>query len=472
MSGIILRPQKGPQEMFLTTPADIAIYGGAAGGGKTYGLLLEPLRHINKAGYGATIFRKNATQISIDGGLLDESAAIYGNIKGAVFKASPKPHWSFNGKARVSFMHIDGDRDVTKWQGSQICTIGFDELTHFSEFVFFYMLSRNRSTCGVKPYVRATCNPDVDSWVADFIRWWIDPNTGYAIPERSGKIRYFFRSDGNLTWGDSVEELSETCAGMSEFSPELCKSVTFIASSIHDNKELLRIDPGYLANLYGLTIVEKERLLKGNWKIRPAAGLYFKREQTRIVKEIPDKIVAIGRAWDLAATEITAENKTPDRTAGCLMARMRNGQYIILDAKRMAFSASAVRQLVKSTAVTDKAVFGCRRVSIPQDPGQAGKEQSESYRRELAGFTVESKPVSGDKIRRAEPFAAQWQVGNVLLLEGEWNDVFMDELEGFPDALHDDQVDAASDAFSMVARMNNTQLPEIDGALMKESYWT
>ena len=60
----------------------------------------------------------------------------------------------------------------------------------------------------------------------------------------------------------------------------------------------------------------------------------------------------------------------------------------------------------------------------------------------------------------------------MLLLEGEWNDVFMDELEGFPDALHDDQVDAASDAFSMVARMNNTQLPEIDGALMKESYWT
>ena len=57
MSGIILRPQKGPQEMFLTTPADIAIYGGAAGGGKTYGLLLEPLRHINKAGYGATIVR-------------------------------------------------------------------------------------------------------------------------------------------------------------------------------------------------------------------------------------------------------------------------------------------------------------------------------------------------------------------------------------------------------------------------------
>lgn len=160
---MILRPQKGPQEQFLATKADIAIYGGAAGGGKTYALLLEPLRHMNVEGYSATIFRKNATQITIDGDLLDESMQIYGLLRNAVYKASPKPHWTFGGKAKISFMHIDGDRDLPKWQGSQICFLGFDELCHFSEMQFFYMLSRNSSTCGVKPYVRATCNPDVDS---------------------------------------------------------------------------------------------------------------------------------------------------------------------------------------------------------------------------------------------------------------------------------------------------------------------
>ena len=74
---MILRLQKGPQEQFLSTKADIAIYGGAAGGGKTYAMLLEPLRHMNVEGYSATIFRKNATQITIDGGLLDESMQIY-----------------------------------------------------------------------------------------------------------------------------------------------------------------------------------------------------------------------------------------------------------------------------------------------------------------------------------------------------------------------------------------------------------
>lgn len=93
--------------------------------------------------------------------------------------------------------------------------------------------------------VRATCNPDVDSWVAKFIAWWIDQETGYPIPERSGVLRYFCRENVEVKWGDSPEELSEKYG----VEPELCKSVTFIASSVYDNKILLERDPSYLANL-------------------------------------------------------------------------------------------------------------------------------------------------------------------------------------------------------------------------------
>jgi hypothetical protein len=80
---------------------------------------------------------------------------------------------------------------VHAWKGAQITLICFDELTHFSAHQFFYMVSRNRSTCGVRPYIRATCNPDADSWVADFLSWWIDPESGHPIRERAGVLRYF-----------------------------------------------------------------------------------------------------------------------------------------------------------------------------------------------------------------------------------------------------------------------------------------
>ena len=88
--------------------------------------------------------------------------------------------WRRGGK--IKFAHLQFDNTVYDWQGAQITLIGFDELTHFTAHQFFYMVSRNRSTCGVRPYIRATCNPDADSWVADFLAWWINPETGLPIP--------------------------------------------------------------------------------------------------------------------------------------------------------------------------------------------------------------------------------------------------------------------------------------------------
>ena len=299
------------------------------------------------------VFRRQANQITNAGGLWDTAISIYSQL-GATFKSSPSPQVIFPSGARISFNHLQLDRDVYSWQGAQLCFCAFDELVHFTEKQFFYMLSRNRSTCGVKPYIRATTNPDADSWVADFLSWWINQETGYPIPERSGVIRYLYRTDGELIWGDTVQELVDKYHA----DPALCKSVTFIASSIYDNKILLEANPEYLANLNGLDIVEKERLLKGNWKIRPSAGLYFKRENVRIVQTIPGRLISVCRSWDLAATEITIENKNPDRTAGVLMGRLKSGEFIVLDVIRRAANAADVRRMIVQTAKADRADYG------------------------------------------------------------------------------------------------------------------
>ena len=454
----ILQPQPGPQTAFMATPADVCIYGGAAGGGKTYGLLLSALRYKNIPGFGCTIFRKHYNQIFAQGGLWDEAAKMFTGISGAEPRLS-RSMWVFKNRSgevisNISFAHIERKEDLPKWQGSQICEIGFDELTHFPAEVFYYMLSRNRSTCGVQPFVRATCNPDSESWVADFISWWLDPDTGYPVSDRSGKLRWFVRRDDMIHWADTKEELIERFR-LEEDEP---KSATFIMSSLMDNKELLRINPGYLANLKALPLVERERLLMGNWKIKPAAGLYFKRTQLgNILGDVPQDVVTWVRCWDLAATEKT-DGGDPAYTAGVLMGKRKNGRYVIADVINRQMSASDVRQTIKLTAQADLSAYKRVRIRLPKDPGQAGKEQAESYIKFLSGFNVTAVAETGSKEARAEPLAAQWQAGNFDIVAGRWNEEYLTQLENFPEGKFKDMVDASANAFAEIETKNTFNL--------------
>lgn len=451
---MIIKPQPGPQERFLATSADICIYGGSAGGGKSYGLLLTPLRYKNVPGFTCTIFRKNYNQIFSQGGLWDEADKIYHSIPGAE-KRGGDGSWMFRSPegeilGRVKFAHLDRDDAVHNWQGSQIAEICWDELTHFSERQFFYMLSRNRSTCGVKPFVRATCNPDANSWVAEFISWWIDQDSGYAIQERSGVKRWFIRRDEQLYWADSRTELWKQFDLKTPEEREEPKSVTFIASSIYDNKELLKVNPSYLANLKSLSIVERERLLYGNWKIKPSAGLYFKRTQLgNILEVIPNDVIQWVRCWDLAATE-KDENGDAAYTAGVLIGKRKNGRYLVADVINKQMAASDVRQTIRLTAQKDRAEFKRVRIRLPQDPGQAGKEQAQSYIKLLSGFDVTAVSESGSKESRAEPMAAQWQAGNFDILHADWNEAYLEQLENFPEWKFKDMVDASANGFAEV----------------------
>lgn len=264
---IEIRPQEGYQTNFLSTPADIAIGGGGAGVGKTFSLLLETLRYNKNPKFGATIFRRTYPQIISQGGLWDESENLY-PVLGA--KPNSADHsWKFNSGARVAFSHMQHEKNVYDWQGSQIPLIGFDELTHFTKKQFLYMLSRNRTTCGVKPYVRATCNPDPDSFIAEMIDWAID-DAGYVKKEMNNKLRYFSVYEDMFIWGDTVEECIDKSPHLIQNSESrnFVKSFVFIEGDVYENKKLLESDPAYIANLEALPEDEKLRLLKKNWKVK------------------------------------------------------------------------------------------------------------------------------------------------------------------------------------------------------------
>ncbi|HEY1188574.1 MAG TPA: phage terminase large subunit [Gemmata sp.] len=262
---IEVRPQRGPQELFARCSADVAVYGGAAGGGKSWALLLEPLYHVANPAFGCTIFRRTYPMVTAQGGLWQESAKLYGAL-GAAPTANDL-RWKFPSGAEVKFAHLQHEATVLGYQGAQIPLIGFDELTHFTEYQFNYMLSRNRSTCGVRPYMRATTNPDAASWVARWIEWWIDPSTGLPIPERGGRVRWFVRDGETLRWADSPEQLRKEYPQAGD-----PLSFTFVPASLDDNKVLLAADPRYRAALMALPRVERERLLRGNWLVSAAVG--------------------------------------------------------------------------------------------------------------------------------------------------------------------------------------------------------
>lgn len=434
---LAIRPQAGPQEAFLSSSADIVIYGGAAGGGKSWGLLLEPLRHVTtNHQFAAVFFRRNTTQIRNPGGLWDESRTLYPMLGARPIKQVLEWRWPFGG--RVKFAHLEHEATVYDWQGAQIPLICFDELTHFTKAQFFYMLSRNRSTCGVRPYIRATTNPDADSWVKEFIAWWIDQDTGYAIAERSGVIRWFVRVNDTIVWGESADELRQKYGADAE-----PKSATFIEAKLDDNRILLSKDPGYKANLMAQNAVERARLLGGNWKIRPAAGLYFRRDWVRVVDAAPSGLEIV-RYWDLAATEKTSDND-PDWTVGIKLGFNRGTKRsIVLHAVRMREGPHKVEQAIKNTAAADGRNV---HIALPQDPGQAGKSQVQSLIAMLAGYSASSRSERGDKIVRFGPFSAQCEAGNVEFLRGPWNSDVFDALEAFPEAAHDDDVDACSGAY-------------------------
>ncbi len=238
--------------------ADIVVYGGAAGGGKSLALLAEPIcRGLHEVpGFYAVIFRRTSKQVTEAGALWDQAGKIYPYVGGVAHVGALE--YRFPSGAKIAFRHIEHEQDKHNYAGSEICYLGFDELYHFTESQFLFLTSRNRSTCGVRPYIRATTNPD-PGWLKRYLAPWVDDEwPGERF--QSGEIRHQIRIKNDIKW----------------VSPdtEYAKSVTFIRARLTDNPTLYIDQPDYEATLKALPPVEQARLLDGNWNVREEGLVY------------------------------------------------------------------------------------------------------------------------------------------------------------------------------------------------------
>lgn len=184
----------------------------------------------------------------------------------------------------------------------------------------------------------------------------------------------------------------------------------------------------------------------GQLQQRPVSreGGMFKRAwfDGKIIEEVPEGTVFV-RHWDLAATK----SLTAARTAGVRMGRTPDGRFIVTDVRKEQIEGNEVRRLITRTGDIDGPDT---KISLPQDPGQAGKVQKSDFAALLAGRTFNIELESGDKETRAEPFSSQCEAGNVYLLRGQWINEYLDELCLFPGGKFKDQVDASSGAFGQL----------------------
>lgn len=399
-----------------------ALYGGAAGGGKTDAALMDAAQYVCTPGYKAIIYRQTYGQLAQDGGLIERSAEWWSDV--ADYHQGTH-RWTFPSGATITFGALQYEKDKHKYQGANFHFVYFDELTNFpSPGAFTYLFSRLRRptdsatlkpcrkcgrTAGTIPLrMRAGTNPGGvgGGWVFDrFIGPWRQANEGTA-PRNPNRV--------------------------------------FIPSLLRDNPYLDY--EAYVETLSELDPIERARLLEGDWDVRERGGM-FDRFAMPIVDDWP-RDAQVLRYWDLAATEDSGSND-PDWTAGALLA-WKDGQAWIVDVTRFRADPGDTERRIRHRAELDGRHV---QVVVEKEGGASGKITAAHFlRRVLQGFTAFMDTKSASKAESARPVAAAAGNGNVFVVRGPWNDDWFDEAEMFPKSgYHDDQVDAVSGAFNWLA---------------------
>lgn len=414
-------------------------------------LLVDAIRYVGR-GYGrkyaALLMRRNFPDLEMS--LMRRAWELYPAV-GGKFNSTNKT-WTFPEGETVRFGHCQHENDVYQYLGAEFQYIGFDELTSFSENQYRYLISRLRSSVGVPVRLRGGTNPGGDGhdWVFRRFSPWLDPE--FPFRAAPGQVVYFTPPPlDDPNGSERIVDRGERGAF----------GRTFIGASAKDNPVFA--DGEYEARLDQLDPLTRSRLKDGNWLTRAAAGVFFKARWFKFVNSAeellpvieknpkrphdapPKQTITRIRYWDRAGTEPHEGNRDPDWTVGIKMALLPDKRIVVEDIQRFRASSGDVETRIRAIALADgKSV----RIGIEQDPGQAGKFEASYYIRALSGWIVKAYPVTKAKEVRAGPISSQTEAGNVYLVKAKWNDHFARELEEFPDAKHDDQVDAFSGAFA------------------------
>ena len=254
-SPVIFKPNPGPQEEFLSASEQDVLYGGAAGGGKSFALLADPLRYCHNSNHRGLLLRRTLDELTE---LIDKSKQLYPKaFPGATFRES-KSTWVFPSGATMWFTYLDRDKDVTRFQGQAFNWIGIDEITQYpTPYVWDYLRSRLRSTdpeLQSSLTMRCTANPGgVGGWWVK--KMYIDvhePNKAFGAKDmETGKT---------FVWPDGHAK-----AGQPLFYRK------FVPARLTDNPYLMA-DGQYEAMLRSLPDVERRRLLEGDWDVAEGAA--------------------------------------------------------------------------------------------------------------------------------------------------------------------------------------------------------
>lgn len=453
----VIRPLPKQADFLLShNRAKITFYGGAAGSAKTVALMYDLLQHVNDPNFEAVFFRRTTKQLKGAGGLWGKCSSLYRKLGAEAKESEMKCIFPQGSTAR--FTHLEHDKDAQdNHQGLEYSAIYFDELGRFSRYQFTYLLSRLRSNADVQSFVKATMNPEPDSWLLDYVEWYLTED-GYADVEKSGTIRWFVSDpdSGELDWADDPNVLrarhGNDCDPM---------SFTFIAATIADNPVLCKLQPGYLTALKNLPRVDREILLYGNWYAVPEASGYFKRDWVNFVEpnEVP-RMKKVIRCWDFASSVESEVNPDPDYSAGVKIGLGEDGLIYVLHATKFRERPAGVLTKVKNMAEFDGR--NCP-VGIPLDPGHAGEVAFQNYAKPLIlnRYKVKKMKTRKGKVERFIPFSNAAENGMVRIVKGKWNKDYFTELERFTGENkreHDDQVDATSDCYNWL--VSGKQLPK------------